>query len=424
MSAEQPSSAAAWIERHCHFAGFDWGKQQHVVVVVDRAGTVVAELQFAEDADGWRRFAERIASMSDLAVTVETSSGPVVERLLELGCEIYPVNPKSAKDYRTRKSPAGVKDDRFDAWTLGDALRTDGHGWRRLHPDDPITCELRMLCRDEIGLIGQRTALVNQLQSTLAEYYRSALDAFDDWTMQAAWEFVERFPTPEELRRKGRRQWEKFLHAHRLARPETYEKRLAIFARVSGREGSEAATRAKSCLALALCAQLRLVEAQLRSYRKRIDELFAKHPDSDIFGSLPGAAAKLAPRLLGECGDRRDRFDSPEALQCIAGTAPVTRRSGSMRFVKQRCACNKVLKATMHLFANCSRASCAWAQAYYRSKREQGKTHACALRCLAQRWLKIIWKMWQTRQPYDEAMHTRNQVRRGSWVVAPPASAR
>ena len=45
-------------------------------------------------------------------------------------------------------------------------------------------------------------------------------------------------------------------------------------------------------------------------------------------------------------------------------------------------------------------------------------SHASALRCLGQRWLKILWKMWQTRTTYNEALHTLNQTRHGSWVVA------
>jgi len=40
-----------------------------------------------------------------------------------------------------------------------------------------------------------------------------------------------------------------------------------------------------------------------------IEELFESHPDRDLFGSLPGAGSKLAPRLLGEIGDDRERFD-------------------------------------------------------------------------------------------------------------------
>ncbi len=76
------------------------------------------------------------------------------------------------------------------------------------------------------------------------------------------------------------------------------------------------------------------IEKQLALYRKRIEELFARHPDHDLFGSLPGAGPKIAPRLFSEMGDDRERFAGEfQNLQCLAGTAPVTKRSGKHRNV-------------------------------------------------------------------------------------------
>src|SRR5437870_4290686 len=139
----------------------------------------------------------------------------------------------------------------------------------------------------------------------------------------------------------------------------------------------------------------------MEQYRERIAKLFAQHPDHSVFDSLPGAGPKLAPRLLTELGDDRARFDSAEGLQCYAGTAPLSFQSGRINFARFRRACQMPLRAAVHLWANLSRAKCPWAEAYYRQKREQGMSHACALRCLGQRWLKILWKMWQTRTRYD-----------------------
>ena len=78
----------------------------------------------------------------------------------------------------------------------------------------------------------------------------------------------------------------------------------------------------------------------------------------------------------------------------------------------------KVLRHTVHLWAQCCLRVCPWAEVYYRQKRAAGKSHACALRCLGQRLLKILWKMLQTRQPYDADLHARNQKQHGSWVLA------
>ena len=143
------------------------------------------------------------------------------ELRLEAGMVVYPVNPKSARAYRERKAPSGVKDDHLDGWSLADALRVDGQGWQPLRPEDPLVKELRLLCRDEVTLIEQRTAFITQLRHALAEYYPTALEAFENWGAPGAWRFVQRFPTPQALQAAGKRRWEKFLHSHQLWRTES-----------------------------------------------------------------------------------------------------------------------------------------------------------------------------------------------------------
>jgi transposase len=401
-----------------YYAGFDWAKDHHDVIIVDRSGQIVVDLQIEHNASGWQRWREHLAALdAGVAVSVETSQGVVVEQLLQSGVSVYPVSPASAKRYRERKIPSGNKTDRVDAWSLADALRLDGHGWKALAPEDPLVAELRLLCRDEVALIEERTALINQLQSALHEYYPAALEAFGDWTLPSAWAFVERFPTPQLLLAAGKRKWEKFLHTHRLARSQTYQKRLESFARAGEFVSGEALTRSKSRLALARVRMLRTLQGQLDAYRTEIEKLFAEHPDHNLFGSLPGAGPKIAPRLLGEIGSDRARYEDPTGLQCLAGTAPVSYQSGQIHKVYLRRHCNKPLRHAVHLWANSSRRYCAWAAVYYDQLRARGKSHACALRCLGQRWLKILWKMWQTGTPYDSELHTRNQLQHGSWVL-------
>ena len=156
-----PTQVADFHATYQHFAGFDWAKDAHDVVLVDRHGQVLEQFQFEDSAQGWSSLRQRIAPYANLAVAIETSCGPAVERLLEIGVAVFPVQPKAAARYRERKASSGVKDNVVDAWSLADALRLDGHTWRRLKPEDPLIQELRLLCRDEVALIEQRTALVN-----------------------------------------------------------------------------------------------------------------------------------------------------------------------------------------------------------------------------------------------------------------------
>ena len=400
-----------------HYAGFDWARYHHAVVVEDKDGQIVADFEFDHSTEGWKSFQDKTAAWPNLAVAIETNQGAAVDQLLQRGYTVYPVNPVAAESYRKRKAPSGTKTDHIDGWALADALRMDGQSWRPLQPMDPLTQQLRLLCHDEMVLIEQRTALVNQLQQALVEYYPVALEAFDDWTCPFTWNFIIQFPTAQALTAAGKRRWEKFLHTQKLWRAETAEKRLALFAQANQFKVSEPIVQAKSRLAVSLCKLLNTLQQQLELYRKQIEALFKSHPDHDLFGSLPGAKKVLAPRLLASIGSDPKRYGDAGVLQAYAGTAPVSFESGQLHKVKIRWACDKFLRHTVHLWANCFRRASAWGQTYYDKKREQGMSHACALRCLGQRLLKIIFKMITDKRPYNAELHARNQQKHGSWVL-------
>jgi len=203
-------------QQHRAFGALDWASEKHSVIVVDQTGKVIEDFEIEHSALGWKKFREKLQPYGSIPFAIETSQGVAVEQLLEAGMLVYPLNPKSAQAYRERKAPSGVKDDRLDAWSFADALRVDGQDWKALRPEEPLIKELRLLCRDEVTLIEQRTAFVNQLRHALAEYYPAALEAFEDWTSVSAWMFLQRFPTPESLAQAGKRQWQKFLHSRRL----------------------------------------------------------------------------------------------------------------------------------------------------------------------------------------------------------------
>jgi len=176
-----------------HYAGFDWAKDHHAVLILNREGSIVADFEFEHSLEGWTSFAEKTSAWPNLAVAIETSQGAAVDQLLQKGHTVYPVHPVAAQSYRERKAPSGTKTDHLDAWALADALRVDGHGWKILQPMDPLTQQLRLLCRDEVVLIEQRTAMVNQLQQALLEYYPAALEALTTGPMpslgSSSWPF-------------------------------------------------------------------------------------------------------------------------------------------------------------------------------------------------------------------------------------------
>jgi transposase len=212
----------------------------------------------------------------------------------------------------------------------------------------------------------------------------------------------------------GPRKRQNFLHTHKLWRPDTAPQRLALWARGQQLNASPAVVNAKSLLALSLAAVLESLQRQIQEYRRRITQAFAQHPDHQIFGSLPGAKQTLAPRLLSLLGQVREVFPDADSLMCQAGVSPVSYQSGKLRKARIRYVCDHFLRHTVHLWVDQSRKTCAWAQAYYQSKRDQGHQHASALRCLGKRWLKLLWRMWQDHSSYDEIKYLQALQQHGS----------
>ena len=149
-----------------------------------------------------------------------------------------------------------------------------------------------------------------------------------------------------------------------------------------------------------------------RSTERELVRLARQHPDFAIFDSLPGAGEFLAPALLAKFGDDRARFPSPASVQALAGTCPVTDQSGKRRRIYFRQACDREFRYIAQTFAVTSVNQAAWAVAYWQQLRARGIATHQAYRCLANRWLAIVWKLWQTRQPYDAAYHLQQRALR------------
>lgn len=413
------------FDKFDYLVGIDWARDSHHAVILKSDGTIVADFGFDHSDIGWQSFFARIEGLQKVGVAIELCRGAAIEALLtNKALTIYPVHPKSAERYRERKVSSGNKTDPLDALTLANALRVDGGDWKALELSHPFVEQLLLLCRDEVELIGMRTQHVNQLQQALHEYYPAALEAFEDWTSPGAWDFIKTFPTPQALVKAGNSKWLKFLRAHRFNRQDKVQQRLEIFARADKFCARTPVVLAKSQFALSQIAILQEIENQILAFRYKIEELFEKCPQFDLFNSLPGAGPKLAPRLLSEIASVLQKTDSLLAVQCMAGTAPISYKSGKMNIVLIRRNCCKSFRNAMHQYANLSRMGSQWAAAYYYELTKVRKqSHSCALRALGQRWLKIIWAMCKSGKPYDESYHQQNMRAHGSLILTPQKSS-
>ena len=163
-----------------------------------------------------------------------------------------------------------------------------------------------------------------------------------------------------------------------------------------------AVIEAKRTVVQVIAQLLRTLLEGIATLDRKIAEAAEVHPDYFIFQSLPGAGAALAPRLLAALGSQRDRYASAEEVQKYSGIAPVTERSGKKKWVHFRWACSKFLRQSFHEWAGHSIAQSVWARAYYQQQRQRGKDHHAAVRALAFKWIRIVFRCWQDRVAYDE----------------------
>ncbi len=165
---------------------------------------------------------------------------------------------------------------------------------------------------------------------------------------------------------------------------------------------NEVVEKTKSRFLIVLIDQLRTLIHQVKEYDQAIAELMQRHPDNDLFSSLPGGGKTLSAKLAAHFGEDRDRFKQFESVQRLAGTAPVTQASGNFIHVKMRRACQESFRETLTQYAFVTLRTSLWAKRYYEEKRKSGKTHAGAIRALANKWAKIIYALWKKRECYQE----------------------
>jgi transposase len=143
--------------------------------------------------------------------------------------------------------------------------------------------------------------------------------------------------------------------------------------------------------------------------KKRIEHHVAALPDGQLLMSFPRIGQLNAAQILSELGSVRERFACEAQLAAEAGASPVTYQSGKSRGVSFRWACNHRLRAAITQWADNSRRSCVWAAAIYQRARARGARHPHAIRILARAWIRVLWRAWHDRTPYDPAKHRATQ---------------
>jgi transposase len=388
--------------------GLDWGATSHAACVVDGAGQIVARVEARHDAGGLAELLARlraVAPPAELPVAIERPSGLIVDALVAAGHPVVPIHPNVVKACRPRYRAAGGKSDPGDAYMLADVLRTDGHRFRPLTPVSDEIKALRALVRARDDLVTQRVALANQLRSLLEGFWPGAAAIFAAIDSPIALAFVGRYPTPESAGRLGEKRLASFMAQHGYCGRRSAAELLARLRAAPTGLAGEAEAEAKGEIARALAGLLERLVAEIAKLSSRTERAVADLPDGRIIMSFPRAGRLCAAQILAEIGDVRERFPTEDQLAAEAGVCPVTHASGKSRGVVFRWARNKNLRRAITCFADNSRHASAWAAAVYRKARARGCQHAHAVRVLARAWIRVLWRAWQSRSPYDPQRH-------------------
>lgn len=399
------------------FLGIDWGHSHHDACFMNARGQVLSRLTVEHTADG---LAELDQAREQLGVTrvecqvgLETAHTPLIDFLWDQGYPlVFVIPPGAIKGARRRYRQTNAHTDESDAWVIADVVRTDPDTLYPWRPDGLIVRQLRAKVSLVHFLTKEIRRLGNRLGAVLARYYPAALHVFHDPASPIALLFLQAFPTPQAALRLTRLAFGQFVRAHRYRQPERVLS--AAYARLQAAYPSASPTTVAAYheeavwLAVHLLATLQHKKSEIA----RLQELFHQHPDHALFAALPGTGAFLAPALLAKFGDDRERFPRPGSLQSLAGTCPVTEKSGKSQRIFFRQACDHEFRQIAQQWAKESIAQSSWATTYWHHVREHSRSTNHAYRCLANRWLAIAWKCWQARQPYDEAVHLQNRARR------------
>jgi len=406
------SDAWAW------YVGIDWGSEEHAVCLLDANGQVCGERRVAHtaaaghEAIAWIRTRTGVTPDA-IAVAIETPRGVLVDTLIDQGFRVFAINPKQLDRFRDRFTASGAKDDRRDGHALADGLRTDARAFRRVHPDDPATIQLREICRMTEDRQEEERRLANRLRDQLfridAAWLALSPAADDPWL----WTLLRDTPDPAAWPRLARRRVATALRAHRIRRLTVED---VMHARQQPRlTGAPGVADAVALRIASLVPQLLLVHDQRTAAERRIeqalDTLAAAHADAEsrehrdveILRSLPGVGRMVAATMLTEATAAVAARDYG-MLRTHGGTAPVTKRRGKRRYsVHMRDACKPRLRHALYHWARCSLPLDPATRAYYDALRARGHHHARALRSVADRWLRILVAVLNAGQLYDAA---------------------
>lgn len=401
--------------------GIDWADRKHDLCLKSFDSNA---LEFSvlvhkpEIIDDWANDLRERFSGKPIAICIESRKVPLIHALLKYDfLVLFPVNPQTLCRYRRALRPSRAKDDPSDAQLLLDLVMRHREQFLPWKPQGAEMRALEQLVVHRRTLVADRIRITNRLTALLKLYFPQTLDWFEDKNTLVFCEFLEKWPTLAAAKRARTATLERFFHEHNSRYPEVIARRITAIKSAIPLTNDPGVIEPARCMVDALIHQLALVLGHIEAFERNIAKRFDELDDAALFRGLPGAGQHLAPRLLVAFGEDRSRFESADALCRYAGIAPVTERSGNKSWVHWRYSCPKFLRQSFIEWTNETIRFSFWARIFYKHQREKGKTHQMAIRALAFKWIRIVWRCWQDRKPYDEAKYLMALKDKGSPLV-------
>jgi len=391
------------------FVGIDWADRKHDICLQVAGGDSV-ELSVIEHRpkaiEDWaHKLRERFPGRR-IAVCLELSPGPIVSALLEHDIFVlFPVNPSTLARYRRAFTPSRAKDDPTDAAIALELLVRHPEKLKPLRHESPNMRALRRLVESRRDLVQDRVRLTNRLTFALKAYFPQALDLFRDKETEVFVAFLERWPSLPDAQRARRETIVDFFHAHSVRRAAVIDRRIDTIKSERPLTSDAAVIEPARLLVELLLPQLRAVSAGIARFDEEIASRCQQLPDLRLFADLPGAGRVHSARLLAAFGEQRDRFADASAFQKYTGIAPVTERSGNKQWVHWRWSCPTFVRQTFVEWVASSVPHSFWARAFYESHRAKGASHNATIRALAFKWIRILFRCWVDRTPYNESRY-------------------
>lgn len=379
--------------------GIDIGSEFHHVVVIDESGKILYDKQILH------RFSEFHKAVRELKETEKRTGGKIsfglegkngygapFDRILgENGFSLYNIDNLKLKQFRNTFG-AEWKTDRRDAKMLAKLMslkaQLNGEGDKVFIPikKTPLLHEkLKILSRHQQTLIDEKKRVCNRLRKKLLEVCPGILDIFSEVESKTLLRILIRYPNFSGYRKLTK---EKLLRMKRIGKVRAEK----IINQLQGLEYVRELVKEYATVIQSEAKRILELKEEIELLDKRLDELGEGSREVQRLRSIPGVATKLSSRLVGEIGDIH-RFKDSNKLAIYFGVGCINNDSGKRKMAKAVFKSNKICKSAMVELAGCTIKCVNESRRYYNKKRNEGKKHNHALRCLARQMTKVIFKL-------------------------------